>query len=248
MNYTFKISNYIFNILINNAKAFNKLILHSYLSVGKIAFLFFIISVSGFSQKNTVSKNDVIFSYNYHNGSISQKEYSYPLKRSHYAEFGFLWQTNGKKQWHHDYHFPEVGFGLAIGNHGNDTIYGNSIAVYPIWRYRIFERKYFKMSARLAIGLAYFFNPYNRLENPYNYLIGSRINNYTSFGLLFHFTPHKNISINAGANLFHYSAAHALIPNLGLNDMPLTLGISYKIGQTERKAFAPKDSASKKLP
>lgn len=181
---------------------------------------------------STVQLDDLVFRLNYHTGKISQKYIYPPIEASQYLEANVSWQTNGSKNWHHYYNFPEVGIGTVYGNHGNDSIYGSSIAIYPFWYYHILYKKYFHLDLRLACGFSYFFSPYDRFDNENNWLIGSHINNYTSFGILFRYKSPFHIDIYGGINFHHYSAAHTQIPNLGLNDRTITLGISYKPGTT----------------
>lgn len=195
---------------------------------------------------NEVDKNDLIFRVQYFTGSVYQYYSDNVVDKSKYLEFGLLWQTKGTKSWHNKYRNPEVGFGVLLADFGNDSIYGQSFAFYPQWNVHVINKKHFNLDIRLACGLAYFNNPYDRNSNPSNILIGSHVNNYTSMGILLRYKTSNHLDFYGSANLFHYSNAHSGIPNLGANDFPFSLGVSYKIGETKVVNKPVIDSTQKK--
>ena len=151
------------------------------------------------------------------------------------AELRMGWLTNGRKRWHHFYHYPESGVSLSFSDLGNKTILGNAISLMPyidtrqIW----FSRKAV-LNVRGGLGLAYFTNPFDAVTNPDNYVIGSRIT--ASVALSASFVRYiGQWRVNAGFSFWHYSNGHFAVPNIGANIPYLSLGVSKKLSTKQIK-------------
>jgi len=192
-----------------------------------------------FAQKDTTNnrnwiKDDICFVAIQHKGKI-RKNYDteFPLKDSYYSELSVLWQMNGNKSWHSAFKYPLSGFGINYSQLGNDTVLGQAISLYPQWFIQIRKQKKLQINIKLGVGLAYFTKHYNRIDNPENEIIGSRITNFTTLGANISYRFMPQLSIFAGASLMHYSNGHTSIPNIGMNDRPYSFGILYKPQKTK---------------
>ncbi|HEY4800636.1 MAG TPA: hypothetical protein VII99_16270, partial [Bacteroidia bacterium] len=67
-------------------------------------------------------------------------------------EMSFEWQTTGRKDWHHHYNFPRLGFSFLYGIFGNDLIIGRNYAVMPHMGFDFFKM----IEMRIGCGFAYF--------------------------------------------------------------------------------------------
>ena len=82
-----------------------------------------------------------------------------------------------------------------------------------------------------AFGLSYKFVPYDEISNPANIFIGSERNCYVHLGVLANYKFSDNWSANATLGFKHFSNGSFKQPNFGINLVPFTLGVSYKIGK-----------------
>lgn len=80
-----------------------------------------------------------------------------------------------------------------------------------------------------AFGLSYKFNPYDSIENPTNIFIGSYRNCYVHLGFVANYKFSEKLAMNATIGFKHFSNGSFKQPNYGINLVPFTLGLSYKI-------------------
>jgi hypothetical protein len=81
---------------------------------------------------------------------------------------------------------------------------------------------------RLAQGLAYTTNPYDRIDNPKNIALGTRL--LSSTYLMLNFKKERvfdRFGLQAGLSFIHYSNANVKAPNTSVNTMALNLGLTY---------------------
>lgn len=82
-----------------------------------------------------------------------------------------------------------------------------------------------------AFGLSYKFNPYDTIENPTNVFIGSYRNCYVHLGFLANYKFNDKLAMNATIGFKHFSNGSFKQPNYGINLVPFTLGLSYKLSK-----------------
>ncbi len=204
--------------------------------------LIFIFTLSSFqiSYSQSTSKTKSFFrnmnvQYGYHRGQIDMQYLKgVDTAKSHYHDLSFLWQTDGKKEFHQLYKFPEIGFSAVYGDFGTKEI-GRAVALYPCWSYDIFRKSPVGFVFRFGSGLAWANSSYNRLNSNKNMLLGSKLLNVTSMLLNIRFNILHNLILNFGYSRFHFSNGHTQVPNYGLNDHCLNVGLKYKINRTEIK-------------
>ncbi len=81
-----------------------------------------------------------------------------------------------------------------------------------------------------AFGLSYNFNPFDSIQNPANIFIGSYRNCYVHLGLEANYKFSETWQANATLGFKHFSNGSFKKPNYGINLIPLTLGVTYKVG------------------
>ena len=126
------------------------------------------------------------------------------------------------------------GIGIGYYSFGNVTELGNPVAVYLFQGARIVS-----FSSRISFnyewnfGLSLGWKPYDRENNPYNVMIGSKMNAYinTNFYLNWVLSPYFNL--NAGVTLTHFSNGNTRFPNAGLNMMDFKVGLVYHFNRKE---------------
>lgn len=82
-----------------------------------------------------------------------------------------------------------------------------------------------------AFGLSYNFNPYDPIDNPSNIFIGSYRNCYVHLGFLANYNFNERWAANATIGFKHFSNGSFRQPNYGINLVPFTLGVSYRISE-----------------
>ena len=104
------------------------------------------------------------------------------------------------------------------------------------------------MNVKLGTGFAWFTNPYDKIDNTENKLVGSHITNATELSLAVWFAFLPEWRIEAGTSFLHFSNGHTSIPNLGLNDVTAKVGIMYTPGTLEgigtRKKYLPQQETT----
>ena len=87
---------------------------------------------------------------------------------------------------------------------------------------------------RIAQGLSYNTNPYNKIENPKNIAFGSKI--LSSTYIMLNYKKERIFSgfgIQAGISLIHNSNANVKAPNTSINTVALNLGLTYNLEEVD---------------
>ncbi|MBN1597389.1 MAG: acyloxyacyl hydrolase [Bacteroidales bacterium] len=143
-------------------------------------------------------------------------------------EFHFGIVTNGSKQWHHLYNFPEVGASFLYSDFGNDNVLGQNFAIIPNITFSPSSYKPFNVKVTLGMGLAYFTRPFDEETNTENRLVGSAVANMSMASFYIHRYLNKHFDMLMGLTAFHCSNGHYKVPNYGLNFPAVHLGIKYR--------------------
>ncbi|SDD51092.1 Lipid A 3-O-deacylase (PagL) [Algoriphagus faecimaris] len=209
--------------------------------------LFFLISFSAKSQL----KNQRIIEASYESGPLvsNGKEWADEVKdlvsyRGIDVRFG--WRKVSSDYYAQLYRYPTYGLGftMAIPYYSEigrpQSIY--AFGEFPFSRKRM-ERK-FNFSYFGQIGLGFNLNPYDSLDNPLNQYIGSEVNAYVQLGLKANYQISKRIDLFSTLGLKHYSNGSTRKPNAGINLIPLSLGMRYRL----EPATLPKESEQAALP
>jgi hypothetical protein len=143
---------------------------------------------------------------------------------SYGGKLSTVFQTNGTKQWHHDFLFPRIESDIFFYDLGNPEILGNAFGVQSGLYLPFFRGKSWSFGSLLGFGIAYITKTYDSEENPKNNVIGSHFNTIANLGIRVEKQFHHN-SIGVEISMTHLSNGAYKLPNLGIN-LPF-LGFNY---------------------
>src|SRR5690606_29964638 len=162
-----------------------------------VTSIIFLVSFNCFSQDNWSA------SLHYHQGAIvpHSKNISHLITNK---PTGFLFSLNhrtlGTKDWHQEYRYPDVGFSFYAQFNHNETL-GDLYGAYGHYNFYFLNRK---LQLRIAQGVAYATNPFNKETNFRNVAYGSKWMPSTYF-MLSYDQPRiwNNLGLNAGLSFIH---------------------------------------------
>ena len=132
------------------------------------------------------------------------------------------------------YRRPILGVGFYASTFNNMNIGKPSAVYFFITVPMAFERnRKLTFSYSGAFGLSYNFTPYDSITNPSNLFIGSEHNCYFHFGLSMNYKLGSRFELSMITGLKHFSNGSFKKPNKGLNLIPFTLGVRYKLNKEE---------------
>lgn len=79
-------------------------------------------------------------------------------------------------------------------------------------------------------GASFGWKPYDEAENPFNQVVGSKINAYLNLGILLNWRVAPQWSLTAGVDLTHFSNGNTHYPNAGINPVGVRVGVSRTWG------------------
>ncbi len=135
--------------------------------------------------------------------------------------------TDSDKHWVRYYNYPSTGVSVSFSHLGNPEILSNEVSITPFVILKTSRNLKRSWNFKMGIGASYFDKPYNEIENPYNYVIGSKYN----WG--FQLFCYKNLVVNEsfivklGLGYTHNSNAHTQLPNYGLNSAMMSLALQF---------------------
>ena len=148
-----------------------------------------------------------------------------------FLEYSYSRETFGNAYWHKALNYPKIGFSFLYGNVGVKTILGESFSLTPSLTFTHHKWKNVELIGKYSLGFSYHKNPFNRIENPTNKIVGSHITNFTYASWLLSGDISERWNISGGVSVIHCSNAHYQIPNIGANYFLLQVGIKYRTNQ-----------------
>ena len=141
---------------------------------------------------------------------------------------GFNRKRFGHEDWEADLGYPDTGFSFVYQDMNNPTL-GKHFGLYAHYNFYFFKRN---LQFRVAQGISYNTNPYDRTENFRNNAYGTHL--LSSTMLMFNY--HKEnilagLGFKAGISLLHYSNANFKAPNTSTNTMAFNFGLTYDLNQ-----------------
>lgn len=192
-----------------------------FLRLGMLKYLFVFFLFKGNAQENwSVSTHYYQGAILPHSKSISHLITNKPT--------GFLvsfnHRTTGEKEWHHTYRFPDVGFSFHSQNNHNEIL-GDLYGLYGHYNFYFLNRR---LQLRIAQGVAYATNPYDKETNYRNMAYGSKFMPSTYFMVSYDQRRiWNNIGVNAGFTFMHHSNATIKAPNTSTNTVAFNVGLTY---------------------
>lgn len=120
------------------------------------------------------------------------------------------------------------GIGLSYNSFESAQEIGSPTALYVFQGSRIARLGHnLSLNYEWNFGAAFGWNPYDPYDNVNNRVIGSKVNAYLNVGFFVDWKLSPHWSMNAGADLTHYSNGNTKFPNSGLNLIGGRIGLVY---------------------
>jgi hypothetical protein len=207
-------------------------------------FLFLAASVSAMAQTgshqpagNLVVETKVHYGFIYaHNKELNRLTSRFPA-----FEVSLQKITAGKHVWERIYDYPVLGVVFFYSGLGSNPDLKQVYALMPFINFPIVRMKDLTVGFRLAVGAAYFPNPYDSIQNRENKAIGTHLN--AAVNLMFEASCRisRRLSLSGSIALQHFSNGGWKMPNFGLNVPLAGIGIAYR-------PFNAKDDFSQRFP
>lgn len=181
-------------------------------------------SVLSFSQEIEQKPYSLDLNYFYGNIAEHSKDITH-LITGHPTGFiaSYNRKTYGFNEWERRYNYPDWGFSFIYQDPKNEFL-GDTYGLYGHYSFYFLKRKLF---FRLGQGIGYNTNPFDIITNKKNTAYGSRLLSSTYAMLNYKQTIYKNIHVQAGLSLVHYSNGNVRAPNNSTNTIAANIGIVY---------------------
>lgn len=152
-----------------------------------------------------------------------------------FGEIGVSKLCAGDQEWHHRLGFPDIGAILHYSGFGDREIFGQAVGLFPFINFKQRWAAGFDFNFRLGFGLAYLDTTYDPFDNPTNNVIGSHWNNLTQIQMSVSYQLEPLTKLELSSGLTHYSNGKVISPNLGINAIQVSLGLSYNLNGPEQR-------------
>lgn len=142
-------------------------------------------------------------------------------------------QSFGKTYWDQLYRYPGWGISFFFSTMGSAQSFGNQFSIYPYYMLNIVERKKWRLSYQMGIGVSYATKEFNLQNNYENLAIGSHLNIHYHADVLMNVKLNSKMAWNVGIAFNHISNANLSEPNVGLNFATLNTGLSIGFGKMQ---------------
>ena len=159
------------------------------------------------------------------------------------VNLGFELPSQQQKPWQQYLNNATVGIGLSWLDFGHEML-GHSIAVYPYILLNAIDTDHFQMRFKVAGGLGavteHWYtqkdqNPSHYYEPTVNTIFGCFLNVYLSAGLQFNVPITKYLALGTEFSYFHMSNGRTNMPNIGMNALYGSLGVTATFNSEVRK-------------
>ncbi len=145
------------------------------------------------------------------------------------------WKMMGGQEWHHTCKYPRMGIGIQYMRILNRNELGHPFSIYGFYDGNYYWSKNFKITNRMAAGLAYGFLKYNPQTAYPNDVIGTHINAFTELGIGFSVRLKDMVFIEPGFRFNHFSNGNIKKPQRGINIASYKIGIQATMGNQPEK-------------
>ena len=193
-------------------------------------YLLLLVSIGVFSQDKT---NTSYIDVNYFKGNIALHNTDILHSINGHPEGVILsWnkKTFGFNDWEQRYNYPDYGVSFIYQNLKNDVL-GNNVSLYAHYNFYFFNRN---LMFRIAQGMGYTTNPYDKETNFRNIAFGTKL--LSSTFVMLNYKKERifdKFGVQGGLSLIHYSNANFKSPNNGTNSVTLNLGVTYNLDEVE---------------
>lgn len=150
-------------------------------------------------------------------------------------ELNYQRRFSGQKDWHHAYNMPSWGIsGLVVP--GVNPKVGSALAVFPYYYLPLTGDKSVQLNIKVGAGLGVLTKRYKRVENHKNNAISTHLNAAIQLGLDLRVKILPRLNWETGLFITHLSNGAVRMPNLGLNFITVSSGVSYRLSPTPQPA------------
>lgn len=153
-------------------------------------------------------------------------------------ELNFLNRKLTQNVFNKKYNFPTLGVGFSAELLGNPQELGNSYSSYFFGDFNFNNW----IGLRLYSGITYLTKKYDKILNPNNIAIGTNLNYYFNLSFPVNFN-YKKTAISFAGGLIHFSNGSVRKPNLGINQLYLSLALKSKfyINSKQQMVYLPEN-------
>jgi len=179
------------------------------------------------------SKNDFNLDFQFFRGNVYKHTPDVAHLTTGHPD-GFLLtfnkKTNGSKDWHQYFNYPEYGFSIHTMDYNNKYL-GTNYAIGAHFNFFFLKRH---LMLRISQGIGMTTNPYDKVTNNKNNAFGTKILDNNYFLLQY---QKKNligpIGLQTGFMLSHFSNGRFKAPNSGLNTFTFNIGLNYNFDKEQ---------------
>lgn len=163
-----------------------------------------------------------------------------PIRKYLSAHLKYAFQFNKNSRLGKLYPHAYQGIGISYGSFFNTSEMGNPLALYAFQGSRIKQ-----LSPNLSLdyewnfGASFNWKKYDEQTNPYNNIVGSKINAYINLGFFLNWKVAPQWSLTAGLDFTHFSNGNTNYPNAGINPVGGRIGIVHTFGTEETNTATP---------
>lgn len=157
-----------------------------------------------------------------------------PLENSLSLHLKYSFQFHPNTYTDRIYRGAYQGIGIAYYNLYEKNQLGNPLTFYLFQGARIarFNQR-LSLNYEWNFGASFGWNPYNNYTNPYNKVIGSKVNAYLNTNFYFNWMLSPKFDFTTGVAITHFSNGNTKFPNAGLNNIGVKIGLVYNINREE---------------
>ena len=154
-------------------------------------------------------------------------------KNAYGFEVSIAKQQTERSRYAYNINNPINGLSFEYRNFGYDAVLGKAFSLIQYQDFSFFQtRSNISLSFKFGAGIAYITKTYDKVLNPTNNAIGSKLNAKVSFKLeLMKYA--KKMHFGLGSELSHFSNGAMQTPNLGLNNFSIYLTAGYNFSQKQ---------------
>lgn len=153
-----------------------------------------------------------------------------PINKAFSAHLKYAFRFNPASYEGQVYRGAYQGAGLSFNSFQRPEELGTPIGIYLFQGGLIVRfNPHLSLNYEWNFGVSFGWKPHDYTDNPYNRVIGSRINAYlnANFYLDWELSPYWRMT--AGADFTHYSNGNTNFPNAGLNTVGARIGLAYTL-------------------
>lgn len=137
-----------------------------------------------------------------------------------------------RNDWGQFYRYPDVGLNLLYLDLGMSDLNGKVFGLLPFVEFRLKQGEKHQLNFKMATGLGWATSPWNLTENNLNKAFGSHLNGNMRVQFAGRILVTQHLALRYGAGITHFSNGNFKLPNLGINNVELSVGLAWQKHET----------------